>query len=410
MTNLIILIESIGRIKHDINIIAPVSPLLIIMDLVLPAEKSDVFKLQDSKNQEARMNEWAIEIDSLVKKFPRRPSGHEEQSQNGFAVPASGVPVKRWRLFQGRKPVEWAVAVEGVSLNIQKGEIFGLLGPNGAGKSTTIRMLCTLLEPTSGTARVNGFDIRKQANKVRQSLGTVLAGERSIYWKLTARENLEYFAALYHIPPEIARKRIRELLKRMELENRADDLVEKYSTGMKQRVAISKALLAHPPIVLLDEPTLGLDPQAARKVRELVMELKNEGQTVLLTTHYMEEADQLSDRIGIIDKGKIIALDTPEALKQRIDQKDVVHMEIAGWHPAMADTIRKMPNVHNLVARHVPDDSLWEVSLQADNSRSILPGIIECINHNGTRLVNMNIVKPSLEDVFIHLTGKALRD
>ena len=155
-------------------------------------------------------------------------------------------------------------AVDGVSFSVPRGEIFGFLGPNGAGKSTTIRMLCTLLEPTSGTAHVNGYDIVKEANDVRRSLGTVLAGERSIYWKLTGRENLEYFAALYHIPSAVAKKRVGELIERMELKDRANELVEKYSTGMRQRVAIAKALLARPPILLLDEPTLGLDPQAAR--------------------------------------------------------------------------------------------------------------------------------------------------
>jgi ABC-2 type transport system ATP-binding protein len=301
-------------------------------------------------------------------------------------------------------------AVESVSLQIEKGEIFGLLGPNGAGKSTTIRMLCTLLEPTAGTARVNDFDIRKQASQVRQSLGTVLGGERSIYWKLTARENLEYFAALYHMPKGVARRRIAELLERMELTSRADDLVEKYSSGMKQRVAISKALLALPPIILLDEPTLGLDPQAARKVRQLVVELKGEGHTILLTTHYMEEADQLCDRIGIIDQGKIIALDTPDQLKQRIQHKDVIRLEVSGWQSDLEPTLRQIPAVENLVIRPMEGEDLYEVNLHTANSRVVLPGIVERINVNGTRLVNLNIVQPSLEDVFINLTGKALRD
>jgi ABC-2 type transport system ATP-binding protein len=257
---------------------------------------------------------------------------------------------------------------------------------------------------------VNGFDIVKQATQVRQNLGTVLAGERSIYWKLTGRENLEYFAALYHIPPATAKERIDELLVRMELEDRANELVEKYSTGMKQRIAISKALLARPPIMLLDEPTLGLDPQAARKVRELITQFKAEGHTILLTTHYMEEADQLSDRIGIIDQGKIIALDTPIALKERIQQKDVIRMEIAGWYDALAAPIQQLPGVENVVTRHMGSESLYEVSLHAKNVREIMPGIISNVNQNGTQLVNMNIVKPSLEDVFIHLTGKQLRD
>lgn len=352
------------------------------------------------------MSTWAIEAENLVKKFPQRSHSNGNKETDGKATP--GKSKRRW--FGKKEPRSLFTAVDGVSLQIRRGEIFGLLGPNGAGKSTTIRMLCTLLEPTSGSAKVNGYDIIKEGNQVRQSLGTVLAGERSIYWKLTGRENLEYFAALYHIPPAIAHQRINELLSRMELTERANELVEKYSTGMKQRIAISKALLSQPPILLLDEPTLGLDPQAARMVRELIASLRNEGHTILLTTHYMEEADQLSDRIGIIDQGKIIALDAPENLKQRIDQKEVIRLEIAGWRDEMGDTLRQLPTVENLVARHMGSDSLWEVSLRAANSRAILPGVVETVNYNGTRLVNMNIVRPSLEDVFIHLTGKALRD
>lgn len=347
------------------------------------------------------MTEWAVEAENLVKKFPQRAQAVEngEKKKKSF-----------WSSFGKKEPKPLFTAVDGVSLQIERGEIFGLLGPNGAGKSTTIRMLCTLLEPTSGTAHVNGFDVVKQANDVRRSLGTVLAGERSIYWKLTGRENLEYFAALYHIPPAVAKQRVDELIERMELKERANELVEKYSTGMRQRIAISRALLARPPILLLDEPTLGLDPQAARNLRELVLDLQKEGHTILLTTHYMEEADQLSDRIGIIDTGKIIALDTPDGLKRRIDQKEVVRLEVSGWYEKIGEQLRNLPGVDNLSAHRMENDGLWEVSLQSVDSRGILPGVVETVNHNGTRLVNMNIVKPTLEDVFINLTGKALRD
>ena len=364
------------------------------------------------------MSDWAVEVDNLVKKFPRRESKDAQPgaaAKNGVAQKENGKRFKLWPFGKKKSAVSYVAAVDGVSFEIRRGEVFGLLGPNGAGKSTTIRMLCTLLEPTAGTARVNGLDIVKQANLVRQNLGTLLAGERSIYWKLTARENLEYFAALYHIPPDVAKKRINELLERMELTSRADDLVEKFSTGMKQRVAISKALVANPPILLLDEPTLGLDPQAARNLRELISQLKDEGHTILLTTHYMEEADQLSDRIGIIDQGKIIALDTPERLKEQIGQKDVIRLEISGWHDDLAQTIESLPGVEKLIARRMENErgtseAVFSVSLHAASSRAVLPGVIDKINYNGTRLVNMNIVRPSLEDVFIQLTGKALRD
>jgi ABC-2 type transport system ATP-binding protein len=360
------------------------------------------------------MNNWAIEAEQLIKRFPRRatPTAAAAIDSNADETKhaASAEPHRRWPFGRKAEPTAWFTAVDGVDLRIQQSEVFGLLGPNGAGKSTTIRMLCTLLEPTSGTARVNGFDIVKQSNQVRQSLGTVLAGERSIYWKLTARENLEYFAALFHIPAEAAHRRVDELLERMELTSRADDLVEKYSTGMKQRVAIARALLAQPPILLLDEPTVGLDPQAARHVRELVKELKAEGHTILLTTHYMEEADQLSDRIGIIDTGKVIALGTPAELKRRISQQDAIRLEVAGWRTEMVESLRQLPTVENVMPRYTGADSLWEVNLLAANSRAVLPGIIDRLNTNGTRVVNMNVVQPTLEDVFINLTGKALRD
>jgi len=352
------------------------------------------------------MSDFAIEAHQLVKKFPARP-GTGDKSANAETTPT---PKRKLWPFGKKEPKAMFTAVNGVDLQIQRGEIFGLLGPNGAGKSTTIRMLCTLLEPTSGTARVHGFDVVKQANDVRRSLGTVLAGERSIYWKLSGRENLEYFAALYHIPQPIAKKRVEELIERIELKDRANELVEKYSTGMRQRIAIAKALLARPPILLLDEPTLGLDPQAARNLRELIAQLKQEGHTILLTTHYMEEADQLSDRIGIIDTGKVIALDTPEGLKRRIEQKEVIKLEVTGWHDEIGDKIKSISGIENLMSRRQGEADLWEVNMQAQNSRTAIPRIVEHISGNGTRLVNMNIVKPSLEDVFIHLTGKALRD
>ena len=174
-------------------------------------------------------------------------------------------------------------------------------------------------------------------------------------------------------------------------------------------------MVANPPILLLDEPTLGLDPQAARNLRELIARLKQEGHTILLTTHYMEEADQLSDRIGIIDQGKIVALDTPQRLKERIEQKDVIRLEIAGWHDDLAAGLQSIPGVENLIVRHMEpqhgsSEADHEVILHAESSRLVLPGMIDRINYNGTRLINMNIVHPSLEDVFITLTGKALRD
>lgn len=320
-----------------------------------------------------------------------------------------GIPT--WRQWlPSSKTVDEFVAVAGVSFAIRQGEVFGLLGPNGAGKTTTIKMLCTLLEPTSGGATVCGYDVVRQADLVRQHLGAVLTGERSIYWKLTGRENLAYFAALYHIPPAVATPRIVELLARFDLTKRADELVERYSSGMKQRIAIAKALLAKPPVLLLDEPTIGLDPQAARNLRELILELKSDGHTVLLTTHYMEEADQLSDRIGIIDQGKIIALDTPVALKSSINQLDIMQLEVANFDPHLAEQLSALPAVENVATHYLGTDSAWSVALHTTDSRGMLPLLIETIGTKAGQIRHMQIAQPTLEDVFISLTGKQLRE
>lgn len=323
--------------------------------------------------------------------------------------PKEGILVWQ-RLLPSGKVTDEFVAVDDVSFTIRQGEIFGLLGPNGAGKTTTIKMLSTLLEPTAGTATVCDYDVVTQANQVRQQLGAVLTGERSIYWKLTGRENLEYFAALYHIPRPQAKARIEELLARFELSKRADELVEKYSTGMKQRIAIAKALLAKPPVILLDEPTLGLDPQAARNLRELILELKADGHTILLTTHYMEEADLLSDRIGIIDGGNIIALDTSARLKASINQLDVMQLEVANYDPALTDQLTTLPTVTNVASRYLNSDSAWSLALHTTDSRGMLPLLIETIGTKAGQIRHMQIAQPTLEDVFIALTGKQLRE
>jgi ABC-2 type transport system ATP-binding protein len=302
------------------------------------------------------------------------------------------------------------VAVDEVSFSVGAGEIFGLLGPNGAGKTTTIRMLATLLEPTAGTATINGFDVYSEPNQVRQSLGAVLTGERSIYWKLTGRENLAYFAALYHLPPEVAKRRVGELLERLGLAHRADDLVERYSSGMKQRIAIAKALLANPPVVLLDEPTVGLDPQSARNLREIILDIKREGRTVLLTTHYMEEADQLADRIGIIDVGRIIALDTPTRLKASIHQSDVLHLEVENFDPALTAALGRLPTVERIGQPSYEREGTGLLAVQTTDSRNLLPLVIDAVATRAGRIRHLEVGQPSLEDVFIALTGKQLRE
>lgn len=303
------------------------------------------------------------------------------------------------------------VAVDGVDLRIRRGELFGLLGPNGAGKTTTIRMLCTLLAPTAGVGRVWGYDVTRAPEEVRRHIGVVLNGERSVYWKLTGRENLEYFAALYEVPPAIARRRIAELLDRVELTPRADDLVERYSTGMRQRLALVKAMVHNPPVLLLDEPTTGLDPQAARNIREMIRHLNQvEGKTIILTTHYMEEADQLCERTGIIDHGRIIALDAPQALKRSFSRGSILRLEVENASDEVESDLRAMPGVTEVSVRRLEGDGTWEVTLRLTDAREALPDAVQIIGRRGARVRHLQVVETSLEDVFIALTGRRLRD
>jgi ABC-2 type transport system ATP-binding protein len=241
--------------------------------------------------------------------------------QTGQAIDTVGL-TKKFNSF---------TAVDHLDLNVLKGEIYGFLGPNGAGKSTTIRMLCTLLSPTSGTARVDGFDVVRQANDVRERIG--LVSEKLImYPRLTALENLMFFGSLYGIDRDILRKKSEELLEMVKLTQFKDKLVGGFSSGMRQRVNVIRAVLHDPEILFLDEPTTGLDPQSTRFVRDLVKELKQRGHTIILTTHIMEEADELSDRVCIIDNGKVMAIDTPQELKNKYSTDSLldVFLELTG--------------------------------------------------------------------------------
>jgi ABC-2 type transport system ATP-binding protein len=222
-------------------------------------------------------------------------------------------------------------AVDHLDFSVRKGEIYGLLGPNGAGKSTAIRMLCTLLSPTSGSARVDGYDVVHQANAVRKRIG--LVSEKLImYPRLTALENLMFFGSLYGIDRETLQKKSEQLLEMVKLTQFKDKLVGGYSSGMKQRINVIRAILHDPDILFLDEPTTALDPQSTRFVRDLIRELKERGHTIILTTHIMEEADELSDRVCIIDHGRVMAIDTPQALKTKYNTNSLldVFLELTG--------------------------------------------------------------------------------
>src|SRR5436309_288061 len=255
--------------------------------------------------------------------------------------------VRTYRTSTGvfrRRAIE-VEAVRGVTFAVEKGELFGLLGPNGAGKTTTIKMLITLLIPTSGQARVLGHDVVKDSREVRKRIGYVFGGEKGLYERLSALDNLRYFAELYAVPPRDQRPRIDELLELVGLKGRERERVEGYSRGMRQRLHIARGLLHDPPVVFLDEPTIGVDPVGARELRAMIRSLADAGKTVLLTTHYMFEADELCDRIAVINKGLIVAEGTPRDLKAIVAEHTIVEIEAFGVTDAAIERVRTAPGV-----------------------------------------------------------------
>src|SRR6266496_3542621 len=239
-------------------------------------------------------------------------------------------------------------AVRGVSFEVAEGELFGLLGPNGAGKTTTIKMLITLLIPTAGSAKVLGFDVVKDAREVRKRIGYVFGGERGLYERLSGLDNLRYFAELYAVPPRDQRGRIDELLELVGLTGREKERVEGYSRGMRQRLHIARGLLHDPPVVFLDEPTIGVDPIGARELRKTIAGLTEAVKTVLMTTHYMFEADDLCDRIAVINKGEIVAEGTPRDLKSIVADRTVVEIETFGIAEETIERLRRAPGVTSI--------------------------------------------------------------
>ncbi len=297
-------------------------------------------------------------------------------------------------------------AVDHISIEVKKGEIFGLLGPNGAGKSTAIRMLSTLSLPSEGTATVAGYDIVKEDSQVRKHVG--LVSEKMImYDELTARENLKLFGKLYDIPGDTLEKRVEKLLRFVRMEKWGDHRIDTFSTGMKQRINVIRALVNQPDILFLDEPTLGLDPQSTSEVRELVRRINIENNTtMILTTHMMTEADLLCDRIGIMDHGKIVALDTSPNLKKSIAGQDstIFEFEIPNLSTGLVSTLKSLDTVKSLVQ---DDPTHIKVSSVGSDAFDVL---VDSIRKNGAQIKTARNLEPTLEDVFLHITGHEVRD
>ena len=294
-------------------------------------------------------------------------------------------------------------AVQEVSFDVEAGEIFSLLGPNGAGKSTIISMLSCLAAPTGGDALVMGHSILRAPMKVKEVLG-VVPQDIALYPDLSARENLTFWGKMYGLRGAALRARVNEVLELVGLADRQSGRVEKFSGGMKRRLNIGVALLHRPQIVIMDEPTVGIDPQSRRNILDGVKEMNRQGMTVLYTTHYMEEAQELSDHIAIMDRGKIVALGTHDELVKIVGELDRIELEITTESRAVLETWRNTAGVHGISAEN------GRLSLLVDDSNRVLPRLFESANQAGTRITSVKIQEPNLEAVFLHLTGRALRD
>jgi ABC-2 type transport system ATP-binding protein len=308
------------------------------------------------------------------------------------------------RLRKQFDPPKGPVAVDDVSFEIEQGEIFSLLGPNGAGKTTTISILSCLLKPDGGDAHVGGFSVTRQSDRVRTLIG-VVPQDIALYEDLSGRENLVFWGRMYGLTGATLQKRVDEILELIGLVDRQKDRVDKYSGGMKRRVNIGAALLHKPSFLYLDEPTVGIDPQSRRAILDGVKDLNRQGVTVLYTTHYMEEAQELSHRIGIMDQGRMIAVGTQAELVKLVGERTRIDLVVDRETLSLAERWRALPGVSSVSD---PDDG--RLRLLVDDANTLMPILFEGARAAGARITQIDLSEPNLEMVFLHLTGRALRD
>ena len=301
------------------------------------------------------------------------------------------------RTRTGQKRV--TVALNGLNLQVSKGTVLGLLGPNGAGKTTTVRILSTLLIPDSGKATVAGFDVVKEASQVRKKIGLILGGERGLYGRLTGKENLNYFAAINHLSTSLSRKRVDEVLKMVSLTEAKDRPVEQYSRGMKQRLHVARGLLTDPEILFMDEPTIGLDPVGAQELRQMIPPMVREGKTIVLTTHYMSEADELSDRIAIIDRGAIVAEGTPSDIKRKFSKISVCEVILKQNHAKAVESLSALPGIKRVASSS--DGPIQKLTIHLIPGTEIKAAVTSQL---GNELVDsLTMREPTLEEAYLSI-------
>jgi ABC-2 type transport system ATP-binding protein len=320
------------------------------------------------------------------------------------------ISTKRSHIF-GRKSTTVIKALDQVDFEIQDGELFGLLGPNGAGKTTTVKILCTLLEPTSGHAFVKGYDVVKDAGHVRKIVNMVAGGERMLYYRLTGRENLKYFADLYDVPKREMTARVNSLLELMGLSDRADDEVEKYSKGMRQRLQVCRGLINDPEVLFLDEPTLGLDVNIAKDLRNFIRDkiVREQGKTVLLTTHYMYEAEEMCSRVGFISKGKLVAVGASEELKRKLPSGFSIEILVARLTDEAISGLSQLESVKKVITTDYEGEAEGEkidrLVVNVDSDKA-LPHVLSLMAAKRCRVISFNLRGPTLEDLFMFYTGE----
>jgi ABC-2 type transport system ATP-binding protein len=352
---------------------------------------------------------YAIETINLVKRYPtsaRRERGHFHYGFGGQVTSFSGL----LNIIRRRKG-PFIEALRGINLKVGKGEIFGVLGPNGAGKTTLIKILCTLVIHDEGEAYVNGFDVAKEPSEVLKNLQAVLPESRGFNWRLTGRQNLEFYALLYGLSERVAKERINFLLEFTGLIERANDSYQRYSTGMQRKLLLCRALLRNTPILLFDEPTVGLDPTSAAEFRGLLRDklAREEGKTIMLSTHNLYEAQALCDRIAILDRGKVTACDTPDNVRYMMFDERVVEIAFIDavfneGHEKMIDELEGIPGVHGVTPEVDQEGSFHGISIRA-NKEMDLSYILEVVMKGGLRIRSINTKEPTLEDAFMAITG-----